>query len=100
MTPAPKLKVSLTLSADVVALVDRHARRRKNTRSGVVEQWLRRAAATSAEQQIEEATAAYYRSLRGDERAEEDAMSRALSAAARRVAYDKSEPRRQRRRLR
>ena len=97
MTTAPKLKVSLTLSADVVALVDRHARRRKHTRSGVVEQWLRRAAAASAEQQIEDATAAYYRLLRGDERAEEDAMSRALSAAARRVAYDEGAPRRQRR---
>jgi hypothetical protein len=97
MTTAPKLKVSLTLSADVVALVDRDARRRKHTRSGVVEQWLRRAAGANVEHQIEEATAAYYLSLRGDERAEEEAISKALSGAARRVSYDGSEPRRRRR---
>ncbi len=100
MSTVPKLKVSLTLSAEVVALVDRDARRRQNTRSGVVEQWLRRAAAASVEHQIEEATAAYYRSLRGDERAEEEAMSKALSAAARRVSYDESESPRRRRALR
>ena len=33
-----KLKVSLTLAADVVALVDRDARRSGSTRSGVVGQ--------------------------------------------------------------
>ena len=44
MTAAAKLKVSLTLSADLVALVDRDARRGKGSRSGVIEQWLRRAA--------------------------------------------------------
>ena len=88
MTPAPKLKVSLTLSADLLALVDRHARQRGDTRSGVVEQWLRRAAAGDVEQQIEEATAAYYRSLRSDESADDERLSKALSAAARRVSYD------------
>jgi hypothetical protein len=88
MTPANKLKVSLTLSADVVALVDRDARHHKGTRSGIVEQWLRRAASRNVEQEIEHATVAYYRSLRADERAEDAAMSRALSAAARRLSYD------------
>jgi metal-responsive CopG/Arc/MetJ family transcriptional regulator len=85
---AAKLKVSLTLSADLVAHVDRDAERRHETRSGVVEQWLRRAASSSAEKEIEEATAAYYMSLRGDERAEDEALSRALSSVARRLTYD------------
>lgn len=97
MTTATKLKVSLTLSADVVALVDRDARRRKDSRSGVVEQWLRRAAAANVEREIEEATAAYYRSLRDDEHAQDEALSKALSAAARRVSYDDSETPRRRR---
>jgi hypothetical protein len=85
---AAKLKVSLTLSADVVALVDRDAERRNDTRSGVVEQWLRRAANASVERAIAEATAAYYGSLRAEDRAEDASLSRALSGAARRVSYD------------
>jgi hypothetical protein len=88
MTAAAKLKVSLTLSADLVALVDRHARRGDGSRSGVVEHWLRRAANASVEQEIDDATASYYRSLRGADRAEDEPLSRSLSDAARRVAYD------------
>jgi hypothetical protein len=90
MTTAAKLKVSLSLSADVLALVDRSARRGNDTRSGVVERWLRRAAAAAAEQELTEATAAYYRSLRGDELVDEEALSRGLSEAARRVSYDEA----------
>jgi hypothetical protein len=97
MTMASKLKVSLTLSTEVVALVDSDARRRKETRSGVVEQWLRRAASANAEKEIDEATAAYYRSLRGEDLAEEENMSKALSGAARRVSYDEKEVLRRRR---
>jgi hypothetical protein len=66
--------------------VDRDARRRKDTRSRVVERWLRRAANANVENEIEEATVAYYRSLRGEERVEDGVMSRGLSAAARRVS--------------
>jgi hypothetical protein len=95
MTSAAKLKVSLTLSADLVALVDRHARRGDGSRSGVIEQWLRRAANASVEQEIDDATATYYRSLHGEDRAEDESLSRSLSGAARRVAYDEeSAPRR------
>jgi hypothetical protein len=88
VTTASKLKVSLSLSADVVALVDRTARRGNDTRSGVIERWLRRAATAAVEQELAEATAAYYRSLHGDERAEDEALARGLSLAARRVSYD------------
>lgn len=93
---AAKLKVSLTLSADLVALVDRDAERRHDTRSGVVEQWLRRAANARAEQEITEATAAYYRSLRVEERTEDEALAHALSDAVRRVSYDDVPPGRRR----
>jgi len=88
MTAAAKLKVSLTLSADLIALVDRDARRGKGSRSGVIEEWLRRAATANVEQEIDDATAAYYRSLRGEERTEDESLSRSHSDAARRVAYD------------
>jgi len=95
---ATKLKVSLTISADLLELVDRDARRRNDTRSAVVEQWLRRAANATLEKEIEDATTAYYQSLRGNERAEDEALARGLSKAARRVAYDDATlPRRRRR---
>ena len=95
---ARKLKVSLTLSADLLELVDRNARRRNDTRSGVVEQWLRRAVSAAVEKQLENATAEYYLSLRGDERVEDDALARALSKAAQHVSYDDAaHPRRRRR---
>jgi hypothetical protein len=84
----PKLKVSLTLSADLLALIDRDVRQRKGTRSGVVEQWLRRAATASVAQEVEAATAAYYQSLRADQRADDEAIARALSNAAKHVSFD------------
>jgi hypothetical protein len=90
MTKATKRKLSVTLSADVLALVDRDARRLGETRSGVIEQWLRRAAAGNVAREIEQATVAYYRSLREEERKENDALSKALSRAARRVSYDEA----------
>src|SRR5260370_42377402 len=90
MTVAPKLKVSLTLSADVVALVDRDARRHEGTRSGVAEQWLRRAAGTSAQREIEDATVAYYLSLRDDEAAEGEALAKGRSQPSRRGSRGKA----------
>ena len=95
---APKLKVSLTISADLLALVDRDARRRNDTRSGVVDHWLRRAANSAVEAEIDDATAAYYESLRGNERAEDEAIARALSQAAARVSRGGADRRRRRRR--
>jgi hypothetical protein len=74
---------------ECLVVVDRDARRQEGTRSGVVEQWLRRAAGASALREIEDATAAYYLSLRDDERAEGEALSKGLSKAARRVSYEK-----------
>jgi len=88
MSSARKLKISLTLSADLVALIDRDASKRNDTRSGIVEEWLRRAASATAERAIEDATAAYYLGLRGDGRSEEERLSHGLSKAARRVSYD------------
>ena len=96
MTAARKLKVSLSLSADVVALVDRQATHLHETRSGVIEQWLRRAGSAAAEREIDQATVAYYTSLRTADRAEDEAISRASSAAAGLVEY--GEPSRGRRR--
>lgn len=87
-TNRPKIKVSLTLDADVLAAIDRSAQRNGMTRSGLAEQWLRHGASRAAERSIEEATAAYYASLAPPAREETEAIARASSLAARRVRYD------------
>jgi metal-responsive CopG/Arc/MetJ family transcriptional regulator len=89
MTTARKLKVSVTLSGDLVDLVDRAAARKQGTRSGVIEEWLRRAAIAGNEKDLESATTAYYLSLRADQRSEDEAIARSMSTAARRVSYDR-----------
>jgi hypothetical protein len=61
---------------------------RLERRSGVIEQWLRRAAKASAEQEINDATATYYRSIRSENNSEDEPVARALSRAAAHVAYD------------
>jgi len=91
-----KLKVSLTLSQDLVVLIDRDARRTGSTRSGIVEDWLRSSASRAAERSIDDATAAYYASLRGEARADDDAISKAMARSATKIAYDPPGPRRAR----
>lgn len=96
MTAARKVKVSVTLSKDLVDLIDSEATRAAN-RSAVIELWLRRAARAKAVSDIERATEEYYDSLTASERADEEALSKALSRAARKVHYDEPRPRRTRR---
>jgi hypothetical protein len=86
--PGPKVKVSLTLAADVVDTIDRDARRTGQTRSGLAEQWLRYGASRAAERAIDDATAAYYASLSPEAREEDEAIARATSREATRVQFD------------
>jgi metal-responsive CopG/Arc/MetJ family transcriptional regulator len=90
---ATKTKVSLTLSTELVARIDRDARRLGTTRSYLVEAWLRSSASRAAERDLEEATAAYYATLRGPAKADEEAIARASSRAAKLVTYDEPRPR-------
>ncbi len=87
-----KVKISLTISSDLVDLVDDLAERRQTSRSAIVEQWLRRAASGSVAQEIAEATAAYYGSLRASEREDDEALARGLSSAACGLSYDDEPP--------
>ena len=73
----PKHKVSLSLQADLVAWIDRQAaRKRGQTRSGIVEQAVRGLARRSAAKDIEDATVAYYQALTSSERDEDEAWAR------------------------
>lgn len=83
-----KLKVSLTLSSDLLALVDKDAAKRGETRSGVIDQWLRRAAKESTTNAIHDATVKYYQSLTPEDAADNEAWARTSSEAAKRVNYD------------
>ena len=85
---AHKLKVSLSIAEDVLVRVDRAAARGRNTRSGVVEDWLRFAADRSEAEEIKAATIAYYQGLPAAERSDEAALARALTRATRAVERD------------
>jgi hypothetical protein len=85
-----KAKISVTVSAELLGWIDRAARQDGSTRSATIEAWLRASAGRVVAQAVDDATAAYYASLRGDDvaRADGEAIARATSDAARRVTYD------------
>lgn len=89
-----KRKISVTVAADVLALVDQEARATGTTRSYTIERWLRGGGLRAAERSLEDATAAYYASLRNDERRDAEELARATSKAATRVRYDEAPRRR------
>ena len=89
MTVARRVKISVSLPADLVADVDRRARALPSGgRSGVIETWLRRGARVQAESELREAVVAYYSARSEDEVADDDELSRSLSVAARRLDVD------------
>jgi metal-responsive CopG/Arc/MetJ family transcriptional regulator len=83
-----KTKVSLTVSTDLVELVDREARRAGTTRSAVFEQLVRSGAQRAQERSLNEMTAAYYATLTPDDRAESEAIAHASSRRAKSITYD------------
>jgi hypothetical protein len=89
-----KRKISVTVAADVLALVDQEARVTGTTRSYTIERWLRGSSLRAAERSLEDATAAYYASLREDERRDAEELALASSKAATRVRYDEPPRRR------
>lgn len=84
----PRVKISVSLSSDLVARIDRAARAEARSRSRILEAWLQAAAQEVAARELEAATIAYYESMTPEERREEAAMTSALSAAARRLRVD------------
>ena len=84
-----RAKISITLSDDLLARIDREASRRYGgNRSAVIEEWLRRGVRSRAADVLREETAAYYGSLPPEERAEDEGISRASGEIARRLRYD------------
>ena len=101
MTAAPKIKVSLTLSSDLVEKVDRMVTSgRGPSRSEVIDEWLRAAALREAESTLASEMIAYYETRSAAERREDERMARAMSRASRRLDVDSASPRPKKRRRR
>lgn len=84
-----RVKVSVTLSGDLVEAVDAAVDRDvASSRSAVIEKWLRRARRADAEDHLREATVAYYKSLSNEERDDDMAIARGSKRAARRLRID------------
>lgn len=93
MTDGRKVKLSVSLSADLLERIDHAAARLPgSTRSSVIEAWLRSAARAAAEASLASEVIAYYEARTPAERAEDEGMARGLSAAARRVRDGDDEP--------
>lgn len=76
MTPPNKIKVSITLSADLLRAVDREAAREgQSTRSSVIDAWLRRGRRRVAEARLASETIAYYRAQTDAEREDDGEWS-------------------------
>lgn len=76
MASARKLKVSVSLSEDLVERIDREAARSPGqSRSGVIEAWLWRASKRAAAASLAAETIAYYEKLTDAERAEDEAWA-------------------------
>ena len=87
---ARKVKVSVSLDASVIDVIDRQAAREGSTRSGVMEGWLRQASRAVKVARLEEETAAYYEAMTGVERAEDAAIAAATTRSARKLQIDES----------
>jgi metal-responsive CopG/Arc/MetJ family transcriptional regulator len=97
MTGGRKLKISISLDADLLDTVDRRAEREKTTRSAIMEQWLRSASRQAELQRLEEETAAYYDSLTPSEKAEDAEWVEFASRSARKLTIDEPNTRHKRR---
>lgn len=84
-----KIKLSITLPADLVDRIDAAAAREARTnRSAVIERWLRRGAQARARDALHEETLAYYASRDAKTVTEDDRLGRALGVQAKRLRYD------------
>lgn len=92
---ARKVKLSVTVAADLVERLERAKRRAPSqSLSSVVEAWLRRGARADAESELRNATVRYYEGMSESERRDDEALARALSRAARRLDVDERAVRR------
>ncbi len=83
-----KVKLSVSLSPDVVERIDRRAKAAHSSRSAVVEDWLNEASCRASERQLAAEVEAYYSSRSSSERSEDDAIGAASGRIARTLDSD------------
>lgn len=89
MANTKKVKISVTISSDLLSEVDQQARADKGmTRSSVIEGWLRMASRRAAMKRLERETAAYYDALSSTEIEDDESWSRAASQQFARLDID------------
>jgi metal-responsive CopG/Arc/MetJ family transcriptional regulator len=75
-----KVKVSVTISEDILATVDQYAQQNEAlTRSSVIECWLRESSKREAERKLERDTNDYYAALSSEASDKDDTWAQASS---------------------
>src|SRR5258708_27602013 len=92
MTAVPKVKISISIDAVLLANIDRYAAANHVTRSGALERWLRQVSHSERLTRLEEETAAYYDALTATERREDDALAEASLRNFKKLAIDAGSP--------
>ena len=92
-----RTRVTVSLPADLVQLIDRCTRELKETRSGLVEDWLRRASRQYRQRVLDDEITEYYGSRSDAERDEDDAIARTAGLRAAELSFDEAPVRRKRR---
>ncbi|MBI5479438.1 MAG: ribbon-helix-helix protein, CopG family [Deltaproteobacteria bacterium] len=87
-----KARITTSLPAKLAGAVDRLARQRRRSRSGIIEEGLRLLLGREREAAIDASLDAYYGTLPAAERAEEAAMIRAFHRSQRRIGLDGPRP--------
>ena len=89
-------RVTLSLPSDLVELIDRCSAEIKETRSGLVEEWLRYASLRHRKQALDDEITAYYTNRSAAQRREDDAIARWSTRMAALIDYDQPKQRRKR----
>jgi MoxR-like ATPase len=92
MTTARKVKISVSLDAEVLDALDRAAANEGATRSAVMERWLRQVSRRSSAARLEEETATYYDRLTAADRDDDAAWAASSARAARNLRIDEATP--------
>ena len=81
-------RVTVSLPADLVEQLDRSSRRMGTTRSGLVEEWLRRGARERGQADLDRQIEIYYAGRDQAEVADDESIARAAGRLARRIRID------------
>jgi metal-responsive CopG/Arc/MetJ family transcriptional regulator len=96
----PHKRLTVSLPEDLVKELDRCSRKAGTSRSGLVEEWLRRGAREHVTRELHKEIEAYYGNRTAEDIREDDAIAKASTRAARRLTIDmpgkKQSPRRAR----